>query len=257
VFNFLFFNFFFSYQPRPEIFSFGPISIRWYGLFLVLAVFLGLILAFFWSKKYKIYQEKFWALGFYLLVLGIFGARLYHVLSEFEYYKLRWWEIFFIWRGGLGFYGALFLGLIFLFFWAKKNRIPFFGILDATAPSLALAEVFVRLGNYFNQEIFAQVNHFLYQILVSLLIFLLLLFFSKFLAEKIKNGQKFSFGQVFALYLMINSFFRFFFEFLRVDYQPIIFDLRLGQIVSIVLFTSGLIILLKNQILKRWLKRSG
>lgn len=232
--------FLFSYQPKPEIFSIGFLTIRWYGLFLALAIFFGLALSFFWAKKYKIFQENFWSLGFYLIVLGIFGARLYHFFCQFDYYQTRLIEFFYFWQGGFGFYGALFLGLIFLFFWTRKNKVFLLGLLDAAAPSLALGEIFIRLGNYFNQEIFAQPNHFFYQIFASFSSFVFLSFFSKILADKIKNSQKFSFGQIFFLYLILSSLVRFPLEFLRFDFQPVIFGLRLGQIVSIILFTTGI-----------------
>jgi len=225
--------------PKSEIFTLGPISVHWYGLFLVLAIFLGLKLSFFWAKKYKIYQEKFWSLAFYLIILGFLGARLYHVFSEFNYYQNRILAVFFIWQGGLGFYGALILGSIFLYFWARKNKISFLAILDLIAPSLALGEIFVRLGNYFNQEIFSRSKHFFYQIVINFFIFVILFLFSKRSVERIKNNQKFFFGQIFFIYLLLNSLFRFFFEFLRIDPQPIIFNLRLGQIVSIFLFLIG------------------
>ncbi len=240
MFNFLF-DFFQVYQPKPVIFSFGLISFRWYGLCLVLAIFLGLKLSFFWARKYKIFQEKFWSLGFWLILLGIFGARLYHFFSEFDYYQNRPWQFFFIWQGGLGFYGSFILCFIFLFFWAKKNKVPLSTLLDSAAPSLVLGEVFVRLGNYFNQEIFGCFNHFLYQILASLVLFIILMFLSQRLAEKIKNSQLFFSGQIFCFYLIFASLIRFFLEFLRVDFQPIIFSLRLGQVVSFVLFLAGLI----------------
>ncbi len=263
------FDFLHNYQPKPEIFSLGFFSLRWYGLFLVLVIFFGLKLSFFWAKQYKIWQEKFWSLAFYLIILGIFSARLYHILSEFSYYQNQFWQVFFIWRGGLGFYGALILGIIFLFFWAKKNKVSFSALADLTAPSLALGEIFIRFGNYFNQEIFGRPTDlpwgipierqnrlepyleseyfhpvFLYQILASFLIFIVLMLLSRSLAKKIKNGQSFVFGQIFIFYLIFASLVRFFLEFLRIDPQPIIFGLRLGQTVSLCLLIFGFSILI-------------
>src|SRR5882757_9496743 len=42
----------------------------------------------------------------------------------------------------------------------RRHKVPFLAVADAMAPGIALAQVFGRFGNYFNQELFGRpTNH--------------------------------------------------------------------------------------------------
>ena len=113
--------------------------------------------------------------AFGLVVSGLVGARLYHVLNEWSYYWAHPLRIFAVWNGGLAIHGALIAGLIFLWFYTKRQSTSYlpsdamhqalqagklpatsylFWLLDLLAPAVLLGQAIGRWGNYFNQELF-------------------------------------------------------------------------------------------------------
>jgi len=177
----------------------GPITIYWYGLFYTISIVLGYWLVSSTLKRilathYPLPTTHSAALRltarlpeftFALVVVGLIGARLYHVLNEWQYYWAHPLQIFAIWNGGLAIHGALIAGLIFLWQYAKKlgtqNRerrtenaeqrtqnasasgstalrlygsTAFLWLLDLLAPAILLGQAIGRWGNYFNQELF-------------------------------------------------------------------------------------------------------
>jgi prolipoprotein diacylglyceryl transferase len=96
---------------------------------------------------------------------GLIGARLYHVITDNQLYRGRWFDNPFapgsqspldILNGGLGIPGGLLLGGV-LGAWAARRRGMRLGPgLDAVAPGVPLAQAIGRLGNYFNQELFGR-----------------------------------------------------------------------------------------------------
>ncbi|MCH7759093.1 prolipoprotein diacylglyceryl transferase [Patescibacteria group bacterium] len=62
---------------------------------------------------------------------------------------------------------------------------------------------------------------------------------------------------ILALYLILYSSLRFMVEFLRIDSQPLLLDLRLAQVMAILVFIGGWIILFKNSFLKIKNQRSS
>jgi phosphatidylglycerol:prolipoprotein diacylglycerol transferase len=137
------------FHPQPLFFSLGPFQIHWYGFLIMLAVLISFFIALYLFKKYKLPVDQLYNLFFYLIIFGILGARLWHVLSEFGFYKHHLLDIFKIWNGGLAIHGAILGGAIVILFFNKKLLL-----LDIFAPLIALGLVFGRWGNYFNQELY-------------------------------------------------------------------------------------------------------
>ena len=90
---------------------------------------------------------------------GLIGARLYHVATDHDLYfgdgrdPLEALEI---WHGGLGIWGAIAGGLVGAWFYCRRHGILLRPLADALAPSLLLAQIIGRFGNYFNQELFGR-----------------------------------------------------------------------------------------------------
>src|SRR3990167_4879685 len=128
-------------------------------------------------------------LAFGLVVSGLVGARLYHVLNEWSYYWAHPLRIFAVWNGGLAIHGALIAGLIFLWFYTKRQSTSYlpsdamhqalqagklpatsylFWLLDLLAPAVLLGQAIGRWGNYFNQELFGYPTSLPWSIPISL-----------------------------------------------------------------------------------------
>ncbi|MCD4705869.1 prolipoprotein diacylglyceryl transferase, partial [bacterium] len=143
-----------TYHPDPIMFSFGHFQFYWYGFFISLAIIAGIIVARKLGKKYKIDQRKIFDLAVYIIVCGLLGARIYHILIEANYYIQYPIDIFKFWQGGLAIHGAIIGGIIAGYFYSKKHKLNFWLNADIVAVSLALGQAIGRWGNYFNQELF-------------------------------------------------------------------------------------------------------
>lgn len=266
-----------SFNPNPVFFSAGTIHIYWYGLIVVLSILAGLAVTVFLGKKYNIQQDTILDLAFWLIIGGIIGARLYDVLLELPYYIANPLNVVKIWRGGLAIHGAIFVGLIILWQYAKKLKINLWLLGSIIVPGLALGQAFGRWGNYFNQELFGQpttlpwgipinfINRpagylsssffqptFLYESLGSLLIFILLFSLQLyFLKQPTPTHPSYRREKnIVLLYLALYSLLRFSLEFIRIDYAPTFYGLRTPQIVSllIVLAVLGILLASKQQV---------
>lgn len=88
------------------------------------------------------------------VVAGLVGARLYHVATQWDYYKDHKDEIPKMWEGGMAIYGGLMAGTAVGAVLAHKFHLPIAPLLDAAAIGLPLAQAVGRWGNYANQELF-------------------------------------------------------------------------------------------------------
>ena len=73
--------------PNPEIFSIGPFTVYWYGVLIVTGATLAAWIASRLSRRNGHDPEIAWNLLIVCLVTGIIGARLYHVIDEWAYYR--------------------------------------------------------------------------------------------------------------------------------------------------------------------------
>lgn len=238
-------------------------TFHWYGLLIGLGIVgMGLIIEKFFQrfvKKVSDQQVLLPALGLSLLG-ALIGARLWHVVTSWASYQHNYLQIFDLPAGGLSILGGLVGGisLSFLFFkYSKKLSLwPFY--LDALTFGLPLAQIFGRLGNFINQELygypskvwwaipinfenrsyeFANYSHFhplfLYEIL-ALVIFLASLWSFYYWGDKQLFKNQIGKGKIFLLYLVYYLFLRFFLDFIRIDKALIQADylyLGLNQVV--------------------------
>lgn len=131
-----------------------PLTIRWYGVIiafgLTLAVLFGGRKAYVW----KMDINKMLDVLIYGAVGGILGARLYYVLSKWDYYSVHLDEIFQIWNGGLAIYGGLIGGILVALIVCKVERLNILNLLDLCGMSFLIGQGIGRWGNFANQEAF-------------------------------------------------------------------------------------------------------
>jgi phosphatidylglycerol:prolipoprotein diacylglycerol transferase len=99
-----------NYIPNPILLDLGFYQIRWYGLCLALAVAGGFFVI--WRLiKNREDKDKIINLFFWVVIGGVVGGRIVHILTFFDYYWQRPLQIFSIWNGGIAFYGVFLGGL--------------------------------------------------------------------------------------------------------------------------------------------------
>jgi prolipoprotein diacylglyceryl transferase len=250
--------------PVSNTWQLGIFQIRFYALFIILGIVLAVAVSALRLAKRKGNSGLSIDIGLWAIVLGIVGARLYHVVTHLNDYFGEGQDpisALYIWQGGLAIYGGLLFGALGAYIGCRIAGVKFFAYADALVPGLLLAQAVGRWGNYFNNELFGLPTDlpwgleisvgnpakpvglpdsltyhptFLYESIWSLLGIAVLLW-----AEKRFNLQ---WGRMFAAYLMFYSFGRVFIESIRLDPAYVLFGVRLNVWSAVVGFAIGLVI---------------
>lgn len=138
----------------PVAVSIGPFQVHWYGIIIAAAVLIAATIATFEARRRREDPEHAWSMLLIVLVAGILGARLYHVVHEWSFYSENPALIPQIWRGGLGIPGAIAGGALAIWLYTRFNKLSTPRWMDIAAPGLLLAQAIGRLGNFVNQELY-------------------------------------------------------------------------------------------------------
>ncbi len=133
---------------HPVIFRVGALTLHTYGLLVATGVLLGLWLARRQAARAGLDPDRVWNLGIYMVLVALAGAKLWLVVSDWDYYVRHPREIFAystILSGGV-YYGGFLAALLFAFFYARRFRLAFLPLADIYAAPLALGHALGRLG---------------------------------------------------------------------------------------------------------------
>ncbi len=256
-------------SPTRSILEIGPLTIHFYAL----CIILGIIVTVLWGNaRYVARGGKDGVVADIAIIavpLGIIGGRIYHVITSPEGYfgeNGNFLHIFFIWKGGLGIWGAISLGFAAAW-WAYRRQdrggISFALFADSLAPGLVMAQAIGRWGNWFNIELFGKPTTvpwalevppsyrpsgysqyetfhptFLYESLWCIAIALVLV--------RLSASKKIFDGGIFAIYVGAYSAGRGFIEYLRIDDANHILGLRINVWVSALVFLGATIFYFKG-----------
>jgi prolipoprotein diacylglyceryl transferase len=248
-------------SPDDGVWNLGPLPLRGYAL----AIILGIVAAIWLSERRwqarggragDIQDLAVWAVPF-----GLVGARLYHVATDSGRYFGEGGhpiEALYLWRGGLGVWGAIAMGALGAYLCARRKGIRMRPLADVCAPGLLLAQAIGRWGNWFNQELYGRPTDqpwgleidpehrvpgyedvatfhptFLYECLWNLGGVALIIW-----AER---RFRLGYARVFALYVMVYTAGRGWIEYLRIDTVELddVGGLRFNVWTSIVLFLAA------------------
>src|SRR5262245_37685773 len=90
----------------------GPLTLRWYGVLMAVAMGLGLWLAHRDAVRRGLDPEPLLKASELALLGGLVGARLYYVLFNLDYYVATPRKIFAVWEGGLAIHGGVIGGVL-------------------------------------------------------------------------------------------------------------------------------------------------
>ena len=227
-----------------------------YGLILAVGVLVAVYVAEHRWRRRGYPKDGIYDISFWVVIWGVIGARLYHVITDYQRFEDDPWRAFQIWRGGLSIWGAVLGGAIAVIVITRRRHLPTLVVMDCMAPGIVLAQAIGRWGNYFNQELFGKPSTlpwaleiapshrpagymqyatfrptFLYESLACLAIVGILLLTEQRAQLKI--------GQTFALYVALYTFARFWFENMRIDPAHEIAGMRVNAWVSVFVFVFG------------------
>lgn len=250
-------------SPPQGVWYLGPFPLRAYALWIIL----GIVVAIWWGEKRwvarggragVVLDTALWAIPF-----GLVGGRIYHVATDWYRYfgeGKNPVDAFKIWDGGLGIWGAVAFGALGAYIGLRQQGIRAIGAFgDSVAPGIVLAQGIGRLGNYFNQELYGRETDvpwaleiyqrvdgqstgrvlatvhptFLYELLWNVLVAILLVVIDR----RFRLGH----GRLFAVYVALYCFGRFWVELLRADAATQVLGLRINTIVSVVVMLGALV----------------
>ena len=243
-----------------EIFS---LKIHWYSL----AYIFGIIFGWIYCKKKLIVDKKildlFDGLINYLIIGIIVGGRLgYIVIYNLDYYLANISEILMIWKGGMSFHGGLVGIVVSTFIYSKKNNVNAIIFLELSALVAPIGIFLGRISNFINSELYGKESDIFWSvkflavdevyrhpsqiyeaIFEGIVLFLILnyLYRKKFFISP---------GVISSIFLILYSFFRIIIEYFRepdIQLGYLIFNLTMGQIVSIIFLIFGIYLFFKKK----------
>ena len=141
----------------PFLISSGSFLLSWHGFFSFIAVATAVYLVGRWAPLKAIDPDDIYSIAIWAILGGIIGARIVHVVDNWGFYQYNLLQIFFIWSGGIGIWGAILGGFIGGAAYALVQKHPVGVIADLTAPSLLLVQSIGRIGDIVNGEHCARV----------------------------------------------------------------------------------------------------
>ncbi len=168
-------------------------------------------------------------------------------------------EIFAFWQGGMSIHGGVLFVALFVWLWARKNRIEVLRFMDVAIIPIALGQTLGRIGNFINGELWgrvtdvpwamafplsgdllprhpSQIYEMIYDIVIGCV--LLLVYF-----RMVRRGERRD-GFIFGLWLILYALARSIIELFR-DPAYVIGPLTAGQLLSIPFLLVGVFFLVR------------
>ena len=249
----------------PIAFTIGPISVRWYGIMVALAV-LTLI---FWALREvrrgaNLSYETVFNAALVGIPSGIVISRLLHVLDRWQDYFQNPGQI--IGGSGLTIYGAVLGAALGIWIYSRLRKISFGYLADVLAPGIILAQAIGRVGCtlngccygvetsafcavvYTHPESFAPIGvpvhpTQIYEIVYNLIVFVVLLRL---------RGRFQPDGSLFLIYLSLYSLWRFSIGFIR-EGTPFLFSLHEAQVIALIVLIIAITLMALRT---RWVRGS-
>ena len=222
---------------HPILFHIGPLTVYSYGVLVATGVLLGLWYARRQAPRAGLDPEKVWNLGIYVVLAALIIAKIWLVLSAWDYYLANPRKIFSIetFQSGGTFYGGMVGAVLTVVLYTYFQKMPLLPVMDTIGAAVPLGHVIGRLGCFAAGCCFGKpTTHFwgvtftnplaaqyvgtplgqaleptqLFESAAELIIFATLTW--------MLSRKKFD-GQIFGAYLFLYGIARFLLEFLRGD----------------------------------------
>ncbi len=244
----------------PVIFHLGAFELRWYSLTIILAIVAAVLITAHLGKKKGIAAGEIYSLALWVVIAGVVGARLFHIIDRWEYYAGNPLQILQLQQGGLAIWGALAGGGLAAIVYARIRHIPLGRLADVLAPALLSAHIIGRFGCIINGDAYGSVTSLpwafiythpnalippnlfglpthpypVYEIIWNTIVLLVILWLSRHFKKD---------GLVFLSYLSLYSLGRFALSFVRQE-NIILWGLQQAQIIAMLALVASLITML-------------
>ncbi|MFC2048196.1 prolipoprotein diacylglyceryl transferase [Chloroflexota bacterium] len=239
------------------------LSIRWYGVFIALAI-LVVILWTIWQvrKGARISYDTLFTAAIVGVPSGIVLSRLLHVIDLWDYYIQHPGQI--VGGGGLTIYGGILGAALGIWVYSRFSKLQFSYFADMAAPGVILAQVVGRVGctingccygtacslpwaiTYTHPNSFAPPGIAVHPTTVYEIIYLLIIFGVVLMLK----GRLKPDGSLFLVYLSLYSVWRLGIDFIR-EGTSFLFGLHQAQVIAIIVLAIAIPLLALRT---RWAK---
>ncbi len=241
-----------------------PLQITWHGFFTAVGTLVGIWLAVRWATRAGFTEDDTFSVAMWGVVGAILGARMFHVIDQWDFYSRDPLTILRINEGGLAIYGTIVGGPLAGAIYAWRRGLNVARLADVAAPPLILGMAIGRVGDIINGEhhgvrapgfpgavVYTHPNtlgelnqpvHLAvgYEMLLDLGIFVLQVWIARGFTREAGGAWRFNWqpryprdGMLFWIYLGLYSLGRFVVQFYRVD-STFALGLSQAQLLSVV-----------------------
>jgi phosphatidylglycerol:prolipoprotein diacylglycerol transferase len=142
----------------PIIWSFGPINIYSHGLMMALGALIGGVLLYFLARRKNLPTYFILDLILFSMLAGLVGARLLFFLLYLNQFD-HWYEVFFVWWGGLVSFGGLFAGLLTAALYLKNKQQSVWQWFDLSIAGILVGWAIGRVGCFLTGDVMGINNY--------------------------------------------------------------------------------------------------
>ena len=260
------FPFYIRWNPEPILFNLGAYEFRWYTLFMISTLAMGVLYMDYLLEKRGISWGK--RFGFLIIfgICGMLGARLAHVFFyDWTYFSQHLGEILQVWKGGLASHGSV-VGMLgaLLIYTIRSKKVRFLELMDRFCVIIPLGSALIRLGNTINSELVGRTTDVswafifeshdllprhpvtLYETISYAVLFLTFLLVNVKLKDKLKEGVLF--GWMLILLPLLRFLMEFFKDHSVGGIEGSMFNT--GQLLSVPFLIAGAFLIFRPRIKK-------
>ncbi|MCH2308711.1 MAG: prolipoprotein diacylglyceryl transferase [SAR202 cluster bacterium] len=127
-----------------------PIS--WHGLFSFIGVIIAVFFVARWAPYRGVSSDTIYSIAIWAILGGFIGARIVHVVDNWDIYGQDLIRVFYFWSGGIGLWGGILGGFIGGATYSYLKKYPIGIIADITAPMMLISQTIGRIGDIINGE---------------------------------------------------------------------------------------------------------
>src|SRR3989344_2877113 len=247
------------------LFTIGKFNVYSFGIFIAVAFILSTFVIYKLARE-EFKEEKYLDAYFYSALAVLISARIIYIIRNFESFGLNILKYFLVVEtSGLSLLGGGIGGIIFLYFYSRRQRIDFFHLADNLSVAASLALVFIKIGQLMSGAVYGiqtdtsmrikiagrQGTYHpveLYESFIFLLLFTVLFYLYK---KAVKN--KWASGLILSIFTFTAILSTILLEFLKVN-RVYLYSLSVRQLAGfIILFFISIFFIIRTNLIRKLL----
>ncbi len=138
----------------PSGIDIGPLTLGFYGVGFVVAAAVMILVSQSEARRKGLDPGLVTSAIIVVAIFALIGARLYHVIDQWDVYARSPLDAVLPPYSGLGLYGGIIGASVGIWIFVRGKDVSISRALDVVVPGTLLAQGIARWGNFFNQELY-------------------------------------------------------------------------------------------------------